>query len=193
MRAIILFTTAFLIIGCGRSSSDKAKNIATGKIVLSQDEQEVVNKVKELLTWYKANYKDLNSFDLVPNANGKGSLQYRVNFAECDKLIGKFSASGYFTKNALEGLNAYFKKCDEDMVNEKQNDGPPDGLEGDFILCTQEIDESLAKIETATYKDVTINNNEAKLTVTLLYDLPVQLKKENNEWKISKICRIGSK
>ncbi|MFL5763988.1 MAG: hypothetical protein ACJ77K_08615 [Bacteroidia bacterium] len=192
-RTILLFTSVLILTGCNNTPPNKTESPQAEKVALTREQQEVADKTKEFLTWYKTNFKEIAGFDLVPNANGKDTLQYRVDPGECEKLIEKLSSSGDITKEGLEGLRSYFKKCDENMRKAKQNDGPPEGLDGDLILCTQEINESLAKIETAEFKDINITGDQAKLTVSLEYDIPVYLIKENNSWKIDKICRIGAK
>ncbi|MCW3071147.1 MAG: hypothetical protein JWO44_1037 [Bacteroidetes bacterium] len=185
----ILIFLPLLIVGCNNASSDKSAEEKTAEAV--PESEQVISTVHDFLAWYKTNYKSVNGFDLVPRTENDSS-QYRVSMEECGKMIEKLRASGFFTKNALDGLQAYFVQCDENMLKAKQNDGPPEGLDGDLVLCTQEIEESLSKIEAAEYKDISIDGTSAKVTVQLIYDLPVKLQKEGDAWKIAKICRIGS-
>jgi hypothetical protein len=191
MKKTLLIILPLLILSCNHAPSVKDIEDKTADPEDPSGSDQVISTVHDFLVWYKTNYKSLNGFDLVPRTQNDSS-QYRVNLDECGKMIEKLRSGGFFTKEALDGLQAYFVKCDENMLKEKQNDGPPDGLDGDLILCTQETDECLSKIGTAEYKDVSMVGADAKLTVVLIYDLPVKLKKENGTWKISKICRIGS-
>ncbi|HEY1872313.1 MAG TPA: hypothetical protein VGG71_14720, partial [Chitinophagaceae bacterium] len=43
----------------------------------------------------------------------------------------------------LENVNKFFQKCDKEYSISKQNDGPPDGLDFDLLLFTQEPEEVL--------------------------------------------------
>ncbi|MCW3104747.1 MAG: hypothetical protein JWO09_3187 [Bacteroidetes bacterium] len=191
MKKAIFILLSLLMLGCTNNNapSDKPIEDRTAKSEVPAGSEQVISTVRDFLTWYKVNYKSVNGFNIVSKND---SLQYRVNTDECGRMIEKLRSSGYFTKNALDGLQAYFAKCGENFLKTRQNDGPPDGLDGDLVLCTQEIEECLSKIETAEYKDVSIDGTSAKVTVQLIYDLPVKLKKEDNAWKIEKICRIGS-
>ena len=106
MKKIFLFLLP-LLAGCNNAPSDESTAAKTDVVETVPGSEQVISTVHNFLLWYKTNYKSVNSFDLVPGA-GKDSSQYRVDMNECGKMIEKLKASGFFTKDALDGLQAYF-------------------------------------------------------------------------------------
>lgn len=93
---------------------------------------------KEFLTWYKANYDQVNHIQFAPLTANDIAGYYRVNFDSVAKYQQHLKASGYFSDKFLADQLQYFKTVSHELEKSHQNDGPPEGLEYDLLLYTQE-------------------------------------------------------
>jgi len=141
------------------------------------DTPEVI--VYKLFKWYFDN--KINELELT-NWNDPNMKFYRVNFTATEKYLQKLETTSFVSKTYIENWRNYFKKCDETLIKEKQNDGPPIGFEFDFITNSQEKPE---KINTSDFKLVEIKGNKAKVNYAGYLVYLLQL--EGNEWKITGI------
>lgn len=186
----------FTLLGCDNNNSKIEKdttNFDTLQIAaenlneLNKTNQKTIeNQVNIFLKWYKDKYDTLSSITLI-NIPDIDSGIYSVNFNNTEKYLKIFTKSGLFTKNFIEEKRDYFKICNDKMIKEKQNDGPPIGLEHDLILLTQEIDETLNNIKNASFSNFTVEGNRVSIDVAILYKIKIYLIKENDKWLIDKI------
>lgn len=147
------------------------------------DARRIASTVKGFYRWYHNNYNSVNSFKLVPNA-GKEGYQYRVDFIALEQYLNKLRSSGYLSRQFIEKERAYYLKCDRDMQDRHQCNGPPGGLEYDRILFTQEIEYEMSEVIKAAVVDISISENRASATV---YRYTIELIREEGAWKILSI------
>ncbi len=130
---------------------DSMKNSKYGKVCLSN--------VKELLTWYRGKYDELNNIDLVKLEGNGDSIHYEIDFKSVKLYLQKLKESKIFSENYIKAMYNYLKKCNEKLIKNYQSDGPPLGLEHDLILLTQEPDYLFYNIDKLNYKKRMKGNN----------------------------------
>lgn len=151
---------------------------------ITREEKRISTVIKGFYRWYYDNYNEINSFNLVPNAGNRSSLQYRVDFSAVKKYLDKLRSSGFLARQFLERELKYYERCDRNMLSKKQRDGPPDGLEHDRILLTQEIDYEMQEVLKAGVRDIEIKGNRASASI---YRYQIHLIRDGGEWKILSI------
>lgn len=151
---------------------------------IKREEDRISTVIKGFYRWYHDKYDEINSFQLVPNAGNKSSLQYRVDFSAVKKYLGKLRSSGFLARQFLEREYQYYRSCDRIMLSRKQTDGPPYGLEYDRILMTQEIDYEMQEVLKARVRDIEIKGNRASASI---YRYQLHLTRDSGKWRILSI------
>jgi hypothetical protein len=144
------------------------------------------------LKWYKQNYDAVNSPNTVniPETDDP-DLFYRVNFEGTEEYLYLLKSSGFISDTYLETWRDYFKKCDANFLKSKQNDGPPDGFEFDFVLWTQEIGSTLESIDAIVITKTDEKGNTCFVEVDISMRLGFYLTKYNGLWLIDSIENLG--
>ncbi|HEY5509109.1 MAG TPA: hypothetical protein VIK29_10580, partial [Paludibacter sp.] len=144
--------------------------------------------------WYKDNYAKANEFDLVNNCttNYDSTKFYSVNFKQTELYLRYIDKSNFVSGRYITKWRSYFNECEKEFKKNPQNDGPPEGLDYDFILCTQEIDETLALIDKPKTISVKIEENTGTVCIDVYMKLKFHLTKENNKWLIDDIENISN-
>lgn len=140
----------------------------------------------DFLKWYKANYEAFRNIRFVDTSQ----KYYSVNLTNCEQYLQQLKGSGYVSDNYIAKWHAYFEKHAEQYKTVRQTDGPPEGFEYDFVLHTQEIDETLHAIDALkitaytvvddAHRKVEIDVRPSNLTVLLSY-------KEGTGWLIDEL------
>jgi len=156
MRLFLTIIIAF-VVGCSYGNTGRMQKKAKDSMPVTAQQTNIpknnrpdcLNNIKGFLKWYKTNYERISKLqDETVALVGKGTAsQYRVNFKNVEKYINALRASGYFSELFFQHKRQYFKKADEKLLKTKQNDGPPEGFEYDFILFTQEPEIILDNID----------------------------------------------
>ncbi|MFO0322312.1 MAG: hypothetical protein ACK504_07790 [Bacteroidota bacterium] len=144
------------------------------------------NQINIFLNWYKTKFDTLSTIMLVSIPDTDVGI-YSVNFSNTEEYLKVFIKSKLFTQNFIEDKRKYFNTCNDKMLKDKQNQGPPIGLEHDIILLTQEIDETLNNIGNASFSNYKEKDNKASVDVTILYKIRIYLINEDRKWLIDKI------
>jgi len=191
MKETILLISLILLIACqSKSKSENAESKARKETSIETLEtKESLQTVISFLKWYKANYKEVNSFELV---NYEGSLNdstkyYSVNFDETDKYLEKLESSKLLSIEYIKTWQSYFMQCGQNFQENPQNDGPPVGFDYDLVLLTQEIEETLYSIETPKVINVSETSKKSIVNVNITMELSFSLSKINGIWLIDKI------
>ena len=151
-KILAFLTTALIAYSCNNESDIKNTQTAISKDssvnVSSQQKdttpqhssQNCISVVDGFIKWYKTNYEKIGNIQnaVVGHEGDVDTAQYRVNFANAEKYIDALRSSGFFSDKFLQAKLTYFKDADAKFIKTKQNDGPPDGFESDFLLLTQE-------------------------------------------------------
>jgi hypothetical protein len=151
-----------------------------------------VKAVENFLIWYRKNYRLISKIRLVDNTfvGDSNEVIYRVDFKQTEEYLSKLKSSTYISDKYIEKWRAYFKKSDEKFKKIKQNDGPPFGFEYDFVLWTQEIDQTLDAIDDIEFTSINENNNTSVIEVNIMMILRFTLTKVNGKWQIDDIENI---
>jgi hypothetical protein len=128
---------AVLLTGCGLNHSDSANNPA---IASQPDSSCYPSTIRNFLHWYRQNHEKIDSIALIKDRAAGESSRYVIDFDGVKKYLSVLRSSGYFTDAFLLDKEAYFQICEKNLAVSKQNDGPPEGLDFDLLLLTQEPD-----------------------------------------------------
>ncbi|NIG52795.1 hypothetical protein [Chitinophaga sp. Cy-1792] len=154
---------------------DKIDTAAAGKLA------------KDALSWYKQHYDTVAGISLVRMSDTL--LPYRIDYGGVDRYIKIFKSSGYFSEKYFYDLHKYFKDCDSRFQERKQLDGPPEGLDYDLVLKSQEIDsemEDLKNVGVVNYKPMA---NDHGIMVKLSNGLCFRVVQANGKMLIDSIYR----
>lgn len=150
---------------------------------------ETVNTVITFLTWYKEHYKEANKFSLVDNegfVNDSGKY-YSVNFTETESYLKFLNGSKMLSERYINQWRNYFTEKGQYLKATPQNDGPPYGFEFDFVLLTQEIDETLEAIHAPTIVNLKKSETISVVDIDIVMRLSFTLSKYQGKWLIDKI------
>jgi hypothetical protein len=137
-----LIPLLFLFAACGAVPSNPAKADVNDT---ASDSAACIAVVRNMLQWYKANHQRLDSIPVVAARAPGDSSRFRVDFDAVRKYIGEIRSAGIFTEGFLHAKSDYFRRVEDTLARTDQNDGPPEGLESDLFLYTQEYDAFLAE------------------------------------------------
>ena len=153
----LIYLSLFVLCSCKNDKKDisiwiENKSDLNNRIESSTYQQSdstcYTNTVRNLLKWYKINYETINSIQTVDMTTTNQKGRYIVNFDSVRKYLAVLRSSKLFTEEYLKEEYKYFQKCEKKYTVSKQNDGPPEMLEWDLILFTQEPDAVLNKYDT---------------------------------------------
>jgi hypothetical protein len=150
--------------------------------------KEPIKTVINFLKWYRENEKTLSKIQMVniPSIEEKNSF-YTVNFEKTEQYLAALKKSGFVSDKYMDQWRDYFKKADIKLKQNPMNDGPPDGFEFDFVLWTQEIDETLEAINNPKLISTQITTDNAIVTLDILMRLEYKLSKQGDKWLIDDI------
>lgn len=157
------------------------------------DATEVVvsDRVIGFLYWYKTHSENLNSISVVKYPSENDTLgYYRINFDSTKKYISLLENGGFFSPKFLDNINKRFEVANNLYKKTKQNDGPPEGLEYDYFMKSQDFDlNSDSIISSAKIPFIKINNNQAIVVISFDKNgkLKYTLEKINNRWLLDDI------
>jgi hypothetical protein len=189
MKHLLPVCITFILLSCSpRENKTGASDSLKTEV---KDDSAQIAAVKNYYTWYNDHIKELYKFDLVKNCpnNGDTTLVYRVNFDETEKWLKAFQSSGLVSGNFITKWRAYFKKCDEELAEEKAWDGPPSGFDYDFIYNSQDDGPTNEQLQKATL--IKSETKNGKTNVSLLvpgyYDTLKEVieKTPDGKWKIA--------
>ena len=148
-RIIYIIFFCSMIISCRTEKKQKEeindstihKGLVVTDSIKTKESNVIIEKqtIIDFIKFYSNNYDSLYQEDFVKSDN----KYYRIDFDNVNLFIQKISNTGFLSKKYIEKIKLKFKKIDSLLTIEKQYDGVPEGLEYDFILQTQEIDEVL--------------------------------------------------
>lgn len=138
-----------------------------------------INNIEQFLVFYSENYDYIYKRNFV----NYDEQYYRINFENVAYFLSELNKHSYLDEKFIKQLRNKFDEIDKTLETTKQSDGVPEGLEYDFILETQEIDEILEYLKN---KKFSISSNEDSYLVNVndVYTLSISLENE-------KILNIG--
>ena len=172
----LLIATALMTfaLGCSNGNSKNMKNDKSDSLSILSNKKDMnvnssgcITTLQNFLEWYNVQFNSLNSIQIVELKQDTAISQYRVNFNKATKYIDQIRLSGFFSENYCQDKLQYFKEKDQELVKDKQSDGPPIGFEADLLLLTQEPNEVLKnhnslkidQVSPTVFKLISIDNN----------------------------------
>ena len=195
MKNTLLLISFTLLIAChSKSKSENAESqLIKEASAKNLETHESLQTVISFLKWYRANYKEVNSYEWVNymESMNDSTKYYSVNFAETDKYLEKMKSSTLLSVEYLETRKSHFIQCEKNFQKNPQTDGPPEGFDYDLVLLTQEIDETLSSIEKPIVIKVSESSEKATVNINIYMKLSFTLTKLNGKWLIDKIERYS--
>lgn len=142
------------------------------------------DNIKAFLSWYQQAHERIGAISLVAMDPADTSSCYRVQFDSVAVYQAALRASGYFSERMLQDQLAYFRQVDEGMARTRQQDGPPEGLEYDLLLYTQEDNELLSQLQAVKVKR---SGADRYLVRTAVNELVVEMRAEQGKCRIDQI------
>ena len=154
--------------------------------------------VQQFLTWFSPNQERLNSLPIVPAwlvDDGDTTDIYSIDFQVAEQYLEAFRSSGFFSKGYVETERKHFHQADSTMKQVRQWAGPPEGLNYDRVVFSQDPQADLEKLR-RTKPTVTINGDTAHVLFTQLpkpedlregVDLKFLLLRQQGKWLIENI------
>lgn len=185
MKFIQLICVVLFVTSCQAQVKKQEKNIANNK-------QEIVREapitfIKRFLVWYKDNYTQLNSLEIVKKDDKDN---YTVDFNKSKLYLANLNKGGFFDEEFISNLSKHFDKCEKRFTEDPQNDGPPQGFDYDLILLTQDIQSVFDKISTLKIIEEKATDNKASVKIDVDMRLDFKLKYFNG-WRIYEIENLG--
>jgi len=199
MKTQIIIIVMIFLTAC-RANNKKTiqddSNLTESKITTNDIFQNnaPVQVVTDFLKWYKKNHDTIMRYNLINNTISDKydpTKFYSVDFDETEKYLAKLKSSGLVSDKYLNSWRTYFLEHGYNFKKNPQNVGPPAGFEYDFILLTQDIDETLKSIDSLKVIDVTESKDSSIVKIDIMMRLGFHLSRDHNKWLIDRIENIG--
>ncbi|UOQ70067.1 hypothetical protein [Hymenobacter cellulosilyticus] len=107
--------------------------------------------VRRFVTWYIQKADSLPG-NFVLNSEASDSTKfYAVDFPGTEEWLRAVQQSGTVSPAYLAQWRAYFRRYDDTLRLHPQNDGPPAGFDYDFLLLTQEAEETATDLQAGKF------------------------------------------
>ena len=153
------------------------------------------DRVVEFLKWYKTNINTVGRINMVHN-NGNAIVDstklYSVNFDSTEIYLSLLKKSDFISDKYINKWREHFKQVDKDFKSNPQYDGSPEAFDFDLIMCSQEYDDDLKKIDKARVVDEVTNSVTSVLTFEFQSKMQLEFTLSNNKgkWKIDDIQNV---
>jgi len=137
-------------------------NTEIASLKYSSDTLLMIQSVKGFLHWYKNNYAKANSFGFTyQDKHGN----YQVSVDQGKEYLNFLKSSGFISDKYVDIWLKYFKDKSKYLVENLQNEGPPEGFEFDLVLITQEPELVLNEIDNLQFVVPENDGNKAILQI----------------------------
>jgi len=169
MRVATLISAGFFVVAgvsCCSSdavSKDKQEFPVLPKSSASSLSPEAV--VRQFLTWYRPKRESFGNLPIVPawlTDDGDTTDIYKVDFKVAEQYLDAIRLSGFVSEKYLADERTQLQRADSTMRAERQSAGPPQGLEYNRIVFSQNPDADLEKL-LRTKPAVTISGDKARV------------------------------
>lgn len=137
------------------------------KNINSVEISDCVGETKDFLIWYK------NNFDSISDAQDSlidFDTYYRPKYDKVDTYINVLASSGFFTEEYISNFKNDIIKAMDQLLEFKQNDGPPEGFDYDFFFG-HEYDSYLTMIPDSISVESIRKTKELKIVKVAGYQL----------------------
>jgi len=196
---LLLIAVLALLVSCKNKEQSAKENITTTGTVAdaAADSTDIRKVITDFYTWYNSNYTKMMAFKLYSGIKKPDEPPYKINWDEVDKYQAFIKDSVLWLGTGfIANQKKMFEQCDSAFKIDMQ-DEIPYGFDYDWYTNSQEDPSYLLEGIKASQKwmlnvkgeDATVeigapeDKNYAYGTLLLF----VALKKENGQWKITKI------
>jgi hypothetical protein len=169
--------------------------ISTSPILGQTRNQEPAHTVVNFLAWYRVQQVRLSNIPMVNKPGMQNATKYySINVKQTERYLSELKRSGFISDRYIRRWRAYFQECSENLKNNPQDDGPPDGLEFDLVMWSNsDYEEELSALDKIEIVDSHQNSRDASVVVKFLggRKLRYTLAKERSTWKITQIENLG--
>ena len=164
--------------------------LVTTAFAQTNNEQNPTRVVINFLKWYKSNYSALQVSKLGYYSKSNNSTIYVVDTVRTQQYISLFKKSGFVTNEYITYWQKYFKAATEKYKKEKDVEFA-DEFDHDFVLLTQEIEDSLDAIGNPKIISEQIGINESEIKLSVGCNLSFKLIRVKGNWKVNSIKNLG--
>ena len=193
---LLLVVLIIVVASCkGKNSADNKENPAEN--ITTNDSADIRNAILDFYSWYSKNYKKLMQYDLYSGIKKEDEPPYKINWDEVKKYQDFIRDNvPQLGEDFLANQQVLFKRCDSAFKVDVEDDIPY-YFDFDWYTNTQEDPQyMLDEIKKSKLWNISVDGDNAKVNIKG-YDnngeqpaitvIDIELKKENNTWKIAKI------
>ena len=194
MKSYFIFLLyIILLISCRNQSI--IGNISTdtttqNDVTNSSDSSKTPEKtVFRFLRWYKENEEWIHSQFFVDGGLEDSLTFYHINFAKVNNYMASLRSSGCLSEAYLQDLKDYLVLCNKRLQKYPQNDGPPDGLDFDLVMKSQDYEHIWDNLSNAKliHKRIQAGNADIEIRFASLTTEKYFLSLHGQNWKIDSI------
>ncbi|MBO2008884.1 hypothetical protein [Hymenobacter negativus] len=198
---IVTLVSILIVVGVSSCSSDVAKKDVqqpSSQPRRTTTAASPLATVQQFLAWYRPTQDSLGSLPIVPawlTDDGDTSDIYKVDFRVAELYLNVFRASGFVSEGYLVNERRAIQKADSTMQADRQSSGPPQGLNYDQVVFSQDPASDLEKLLRTT-PTTTVRGDTARVYFSQLpepadlregVDLEFLLIRPQGKWVIENI------
>ena len=185
-KLVFLFFSILFLSSCQEGTKKAPEPTA-----IAADSSAIADVIHGFYQWYDSYVRDeAKKIDFVKIVNN----HYALDLPLLEKYLSDVNASGFVSSEFLGNDMAFYKAC-ENLWQNEEAEGPPNGMDADKYFCAQDWD-----LDFWTKSPVRIKSiGDDKVAATLYGEMggsplehSFELKKENGKWLLTKIeCDMG--
>ncbi|GAB3998366.1 hypothetical protein GCM10028807_45860 [Spirosoma daeguense] len=181
----MLFISYYLFLEFQREKPEETQSITPIK---RTDKELAQQTVLDFLNWYQTNFSLINQIKLVDQEPGQ---VYAVNAQQAERYLIYLKSSELLTNYYINEWRTYFKERQEGFRLSQQQEGPPTGFEYDLVVLSQEPSLQLSALKSLKIKSISVDKNQAIVSLQLLDDYEFRLEKQHGRWLINEILNLS--
>ncbi len=196
---LLIIAAVALLVSCKNKEQSAKENITTAGNVANAaaDSTDIRKVITDFYNWYNSNFTKMMAFKLYSGIKKADEPPYKINWDEVEKYQAFIKDSVlWLGTEFLANQKKMFEQCDSAFKADTQ-DEIPFGFDYDWYTNSQEDPSYLLDGIKASHKwMLNVKGEEATVEIGVPEDknyaygtllLFVALKKENGQWKITKI------
>ena len=148
------------LLGMASCSTDSAPTQPISAAVSASSPEKTV---RDYLHWYATHHDKLpTNFVATVGVGGKDTTSYyAVNFQVTENWLTAVRQSGALSGTYLQHWRTYFRQYADTLRLHRQNDGPANGFEYDFLMLSQEADTRATELQAGTFTTKLVGTTHA--------------------------------
>jgi len=181
----------FSFVSCNHERDQKVNQSSKDQLQITKDSIEIsqsdeYKRLVSFLNWYKNGHAELY-LPIVEKDTGSAESYYAyIDTSIAKQLLERYRSSGYFTETYIQQDSLYIEEAKK--AYQSRDLEIYDYFDHDFILQTQEIDETLNAIPTLSILPTSCNIKKGEIAVSIGgMHLCYQFIEENGKLKLNAI------